>query len=223
MLKAVQRIIKSECSNAYALSKCILCSHSHFKSKFRQHTFCALLLTSKTNSDYFLTTVWGTQSIHRVRWFGEGACYHTIIAKYAYFGLLKSETWINFTVSHTHSAAGIWEHYSWHTILYIIVMNPFFVTGNHGRTWDKPGNEEELYHQLLSCRLLTFRNRYIPEAYPVVFKVWRELEAARGDVATVSLRKWHCRSSDTIRTTESIIHVQAINPGKSMKALARKA
>ena len=57
-----------------------------------------------------------------------------------------------------------------------------------------------------------------------VFKVRRELGAARGDVATVSHRKRHCRRSD-IRTPEFVSSVQAAideDPGKSMRALARE-
>lgn len=66
---------------------------------------------------------------------------------------------------------------------------------------------------------------FLNVARSFVFKVWKELDAARGDVATVSHRKRHCRRTDIIRTPEFINSVQAaINeePGKSIRALDRE-
>ena len=54
-----------------------------------------------------------------------------------------------------------------------------------------------------------------------VYKVQRELGAAKGDVAAVSQRKWHCRRSIIIKTLEFDSSVQAAideDPGKSIRA-----
>lgn len=66
---------------------------------------------------------------------------------------------------------------------------------------------------------------FLNVARSFVFKVRRELDAASGDVATVSHRKRHCRRSDITRTPEFISSVQAAideDPGKSIRALGRE-
>ena len=110
--------------------------------------------------------------------------------------------------------------------MYVIVTNPFLLQVNMA----EPRLTQEMKMHAIIISLAVRHadseiSAFLKVAQSFVLEVQRELGAARGDVATVSHRKRHCRRSDIIRTPEFVSSVQAAideDPGKSKRALARE-